>query len=154
MIATLAELVAKASEKTTISPRTTVHALDLARASAVLNGREHVAKDDLVALRFLPGMEAISANIRAELDAAVTRAEAEDRLADFHRQLAEVEEEYGGARSMPQMMRSAARFSRIFDRLSALTVPEGLSARRNELRDAADAKRTEAQQKALAETHI
>src|SRR3989338_2079314 len=67
-IAVLAEVMTKASEDgEVISPRTAVHALGIIKTAAPPRGSKLVERSDMLDLRFLPGLEEFSANIKAEL---------------------------------------------------------------------------------------
>ena len=140
MMPVLAELIAKARTQAEISPRTAVHALSLVAASAAMAGREVASKEDLLVLEFLPGMESLADNIRAELDAALARADAERLLVEAELELRKLVSEADGADSPIKALQSKKRLVLFGDRVSGLKVTDGLVDRRKRLRDAVDAK--------------
>jgi hypothetical protein len=87
VLAVLTELVAEANEQSggIISPRTAVHARDLIAAAAVINGRDVAEEADIIAVKYLPGMEAIATTIEQKIEAASNRAKAEGLLTDGFR---------------------------------------------------------------------
>lgn len=152
----LAELLAKAGENgEVISPRTAVHAVGVVKAAAALRGSARVEKQDLTDLLFLPGMESFADSIRAELDAATERAEAEARVANAERQLANLLNEMTAAAGKPiGLLQVAKRLTAFGDEVSGLRVTDGLSDRRKSLRNTAAEQAERATQLALDSTRI
>lgn len=152
----LAELLAKAGESgEIISPRTAVHALGVVKAAAAIRGSQRVEKVDLIDLTFLPGMEAFASSIRAELDAATERAEAEAMIVTAEGTLRLLEQELTAAAGSPiKLLQVAKRLTAFGDEVARLRVTDGLTDRRKRLRDAAGEKAAAAQQAALDSTRI
>ena len=152
----LAEVMAKANENGDIvSPRTAVHALGIVKTAAALRGSDRVEKQDLLDLVFLPGMESFAKNLKAELDAAYERAEAEARLQAAERKLQQLLAEFSAnGRSPIKLLQASKRFLAFQDEVSNLRVTDGLTERRKQLRETASAKAAEAQRLALESTHI
>lgn len=148
MMPVLAELIAKARQQADISPRTAVHALGLVAASAAIAGREVATKGDLLVLEFLPGMESLADNIRAELDAALARADAERLLAEAEADLRRLVAEADGADTPIKALQAKKRLVAFGDRVSGLKVTDALVDRRKKLRDAVDQKAASAGQRA------
>ncbi|MDP3996922.1 MAG: AAA family ATPase [bacterium] len=150
----LAEVMAKASENgDVVSPRTAVHALGVVKAAAELRGSGKVEKQDLLDLCYLPGMEQFAANLKAELDAAYERAEAEARLSDAERKLQTLLSEQSSAKDSPiKLLQVAKRLLAFQDEVAKLKVTDGLTDRRKRVRDSASEKAAEAQRMALDNT--
>lgn len=77
-------------DKVTVSPRTAVLAMKMAKAAAVINGRSTVIADDLVSICFLPGAYSFRERIQqlinefgVELQCESELSQAEDRLEAF-----------------------------------------------------------------------
>jgi hypothetical protein len=151
----LAEILAKATaEGNFVSPRTAVHAFQVCQAAALLRGGDHVQKEDMVSLRFVPGLEGLADTIQADLTAAMERAEAEKRLVEAEAKLSELLSELDAANSPIKAMQAAKRFVVFQDEVSGLKVTDNLSERRKQLRTICEKKISEAQRKALEETRI
>lgn len=148
----LAELLAKAGEEgEVISPRTAVHALGVVKTAAALRGSGLVEKEDLIDLQFLPGMEGFAATIREELDAAYTRAAAEEKLVEIERQYLALLTSW---ESPIKALKAAKHLEALQDTAANLTVPDGLSDRRKNLRERIEESITRAQAHALENTRI
>ena len=152
----LAEVMSKASENGEIvSPRTAVHALGIVKTAAALRGSNRVEKQDLLDLVFLPGMESFAKNLKAELDAAYERAEAESRLQAAERKLQNLLAEFeANGRSPIKCLQAARRLLAFQDEVANLKVTDGLTDRRKRLREVASEKAAEAQRLALENTRI
>lgn len=152
----LAEVMAKASESGEIvSPRTAVHALGIVKTAAALRGSHSVDKQDLLDLCFLPGMEQFAENLKAELDAAYERAQAESRLIAAEQKLQAIISEFSAANGSPiKLLQVARRLIAFQDEASNLKVTDGLTDRRKQMRDTASEKAAEAQRLALENTRV
>jgi MoxR-like ATPase len=151
----LAEVLAKASESdAVVSPRTAVHALGLVKASAELRSSDTVERQDLLDLRFLPGMEAFAVGLQKELNAAAERAAAEAQVIEAEKDLAVLVNEFNGLKSPIKLLQISKLFQQFNDRLSNMRVPDALTSRRKAMRDSCSAKAAEAQKRALEETRI
>ena len=151
----LAEVMAKAGEGGEIvSPRTAVHALGVVKAAAALRGSAKVEKQDLLDLVYLPGMEAFAANLKAEIDAATERAQAEHYLRVAEERLNQLLSALTTADSPIKALQVAKRLMGFQDEVAQLKVTDGLSDRRKRLRDSVAQKVVEAQQKALDSTRV
>ena len=151
----LAEILAKATvEGNFVSPRTAVHAFQVCQASAEMRGADHVEKQDLTDLRFLPGLEGLAETIQADLTAAMERAAAEKNLSTAEAKLSELLSELSQATSPIKALQVAKKFVVFQDEVSSLKVTDGLSERRKRLREVVGEKITEAQSRALEQTRI
>jgi energy-coupling factor transporter ATP-binding protein EcfA2 len=152
----LAEVMAKASESgSVISPRTAVHALGIAKTAAALRGSDKVEQQDLLDLCFLPGMEAFASTLKAELDAAYDRSQAEILLQRAEFIYGALMQELKEAGVSPiKLLQVAKKLIQFQDEVSALKVTDGLTDRRKALRDSAAAKVVEIQKSALDNTRI
>jgi len=118
-----------------------------------LRGSDRVEKQDLLDLCYLPGMEQFAANLKAELDAAYERAEAEHRLSESERKLQTLLEELSAAKDSPiKLLQVAKRLLAFQDEVAKLKVTDGLTDRRKRVRDSASEKAAEAQRLALDNT--
>jgi len=151
----LAEILAKATaEGNFVSPRTAVHAFQVCQASATMRGANHVEKQDLTDLRFLPGLEGLAETIQADLTAAMERAAAEKNLSQAESTLRELLSELSQATSPIKALQVAKKFVVFQDEVSSLKITDGLSERRKRLRETVGEKITEAQSRALEQTRI
>lgn len=153
----LSELLAKAGESgdRPISPRSAVHAIGVVKAAAALRESSHVEKQDLTDLRFVDGLEGIAESIQEELDAAVKRAEAEQRMVAAERRFKKLVSEFEAAFGKPiPLLQASKRFTAFQDEVAALTVTDGLTERRKALRDATSEKAAAAQAAALESTRV
>ncbi|TAN33420.1 hypothetical protein EPN28_02630 [Patescibacteria group bacterium] len=156
--AVLAEILANASANGNfVSPRTAVHALQVCQAAASMRGSDHVEKQDLTDLRFLPGLEGLAETIQKDLEAAMERAAAEAKVVEAERKLATIIAslaEAMAAKSPIKLLQSAKCLTAFGDEAAALKVTDGLTDRRKRLRDAASEKAAEAQKLALENTRV
>lgn len=154
--AVLAEILAKATEEGNfVSPRTAVHAFQICQAAALIRGSDHVEKQDLTDLRFLPGLEGLADTIQKDLDAAMERAAAESRLQEAERKLQALLAEFGQASGSPiKLLQVSKRLVGFQDEAAQLKVTDGLTERRKRLRDTASEKAGEAQRLALDATRV
>lgn len=152
----LAEVMAKAGEGGEIvSPRTAVHALGVVKAAAALRNANKVEKQDLLDLCFLPGMESFAKNLKAELDAAYERAEAEAKLVEAEEAFKDLLASLNEAGQSPiKLLQVGKRLLAFQDQVANLKVTDGLADRRKKLREVATEKAIDAQKKALESTKI
>jgi MoxR-like ATPase len=152
----LAEMIANAvASGVTISPRSAMYAQDLVRASAVINGRNTATKDDIQAIKYLPGCEELAAKISSEIEAAVKRAEAEGRMRDAESRLRELQTEFKGAAGSPiKLLQVAVKAAQFGDVIANLTVTDNLTDRRKALRDTTSKVASDAQAAALKATRV
>ena len=135
--AVLAEILSKATaEGNFVSPRTAVHAYEICQTSAKLRGADRVGQEDLVDLRFLPGLEGLALTIEEDLKAAMQRAEAEKNLRGAQEEYSVLENEINQESSPIKIMQAIKRLCNLGDVLSEMKVPDGLTDKRNKLRDA------------------
>ncbi len=153
--AVLAEILAKAStEGNFVSPRTAVHAFQICQSAAAMRGADHVGKEDLVDLRFLPGLEGLAETIQKDLDAAMERAAAERNIQVAESKLNELLSELSVATTPIKALQVAKKFVAFQDEISSLKVTDGLTERRKQLRETVGQKISEAQKLALDSTRI
>lgn len=151
----LAEILAKATaEGNFVSPRTAVHAYEICQASAKMRGALEVGQQDLADLRFLPGLEGFGATMQAELEAAIVRERAKTALDEAKAEFEVVEAELQSADTPIKALKVAKRFGAVEDRLSNLSVPDGLVERRDGLRQSVSKRITQAQTRAMDLTRI
>ena len=132
----LAEVIAGAvSSGHFISPRTAMHALGLVRAAAAIRGSNVATKEDLVAIRYLPGLGELAAQMSTDIEAASARAEAEVALQDaegrVQQYLSDPRWSCGSPIKALQLQKIASSFA---DELATLRLPDGMRERREALR--------------------
>ncbi len=153
-VAVLAEVMAKASaDGDVISPRTAVHALGIVKTAAAIRGSAKVEKSDLLDLRFLPGLEDFSSNLRQELEEAYKRASAEAALVaaeNNYRNLLPSSDE----QTPIKLMQTHKRLLSFVDELAKLVVTDNLAERRKKLREAAQTKAAELLIQAVANVRV
>lgn len=153
--AVLAEILAKATaEGNFVSPRTAVHAFQVCQSAAKMRGANHVDKQDLTDLRFLPGLEGLAETIQKDLDAAMERAAAETRLVNAERKLEVLLNELRESNTPIKALQTAKKFIAFQDEVSNLKVTDGLAERRKRIREVTGEKISEAQRIALENTRI
>lgn len=151
----LAEILAKAGEnERPISPRAAVRAAQIVKAAAALRGSNSVEKQDLLDLRFLPGLEFMANDIQKELDAAMERAAAEDRMVAAEKMLRDLNNEARDATSPIRHLQVAKRAVAFQDEISSMRVTDSLTARRNAVRDGVAKLIASEQAAAMATTKI
>ncbi len=152
----LAEMIANAvASGVTISPRSAMYAQDLVRSSAVINGRDTATKDDIQAIKYLPGCDELAAKISSEIDAAVKRAEAESRMRDAEMQLRGLQQEFQSANASPiKLLQVSVKATKFGDTIANLTVTDNLTDRRKALREATTKLASDAQAAALNATRV
>lgn len=151
----LAEILAKAtSEGNFVSPRTAVHAFQICQSSAAMRGSDKVGKEDLVDLRFLPGLEGLAQTIEADLQRAMERAVAEKELKKVEERLHPLLGDLNGVQSPIKFLQVARHLQVLQDDAAALKVSDDLADRRKQLRDKIASAIPQAQQKALEATRV
>lgn len=131
----LAEVIASAvASGVTISPRTAMHAQALVRAAAAIRGHTVATKDDLVAIKFLPGCSEMAAKISEEVEAAHLRAEAELRLRTLEQQVEMLLREFSGAATPIKCLQIHKKAVALADAAATLRLPDGFIQRREALR--------------------
>ena len=153
--AILAEILAKASaEGNFVSPRTAVHALEVCQTAAALRGANEVGEEDLVDLKFVPGLEGLAETIREDLRTAMERAEAERQFRGLEARFENLERELGEAGTPIRALQSCKRLQTLEDELGSFRCPDGLTDRRNNMRSLVSSKIAEAQAKAIEMTRV
>lgn len=118
-----------------ISPRTAIHARGLVQAAAAIRGSEAATKEDLVAIRYLPGLGELAAQMSSDIEAAAARAEAEVALKDaegrVQQYLSDPRWSCGSPIKALQLQIQARSFA---DELATLRLPDGMRDRREALR--------------------
>lgn len=154
----LAEIVATAvASGVIISPRTAVHARDLVKASAAINGRTVATKEDIVAIKYLPGCAELAAKISQEIESAAKRAAAEGSLRELESAVAVVRQEFEAARASGtpiKLLQAAKRAAMLGDALAKIALTDNLSDRRKSARDAVGRIASEAQAAAMEATRV
>ena len=138
-----------------ISPRTAMHALGLVRAAAAIRGSDTATKEDLVAIRYLPGLGELAAQMSSDIEAASARAEAEVALADAERRVGEYLSDARWGCGSPikalQLQKLASLFA---DELASLRLPDGMRERREALRTRVGEAQTNAANLAVEWTRV
>lgn len=148
--AVLAEVLAKATaEGNFVSPRTAVHAYQVCQTSAKLRGADHVGQEDLVDLRYLPGLEGLAETIEADLKSAMERAQAEKNLHTAQEEFDVLKKEVERETSPIKILQAVKRLGNLQDKLAAMRVPDGLTDKRNKMRDAVAGLINSGQQRAI-----
>jgi MoxR-like ATPase len=152
----LAEIIANAvANGVTISPRTAVHARDLVRASAAINGRTTATKEDIVAVKYLPGCAELAAKISEEIEAAAKRAAAEGVFRGLESAVQMLRQEFSAAANSPiKLLQVAKRAAMLGDELGKAALTDNLADRRKAARDSVAKIASEAQNAALAATRV
>ncbi|MEI8269812.1 MAG: AAA family ATPase [bacterium] len=153
--AVLAEVLAKATtEGNFVSPRTAVHAYQVCQTSAKLRGAEHVGQEDLVDLRYLPGLEGLAQTIEADLKSAMERAEAEKNLQGAEQEFYQFQNEVNQETSPIKILQAVKRLGVLQDKLAGMRVPDGLTDKRNKMRESVSGLITFGQVKAIDSVRI
>ena len=153
--AILAEILAKASaEGNFVSPRTAVHALEVCQTAAALRGADEVGEEDLVDLKFISSLEGLAETIREDLRAAMERAEAECQFHRLEARFENLERELGEAETPIRALQACKRLQSLEDELGSFRCPDGLTDRRNNLRELVSRGIAEAQAKAIETTRV
>jgi len=154
--AVLAEILAKATaEGNFVSPRTAIHALQVCQAAAEMRGSDHVEKQDLTDLRFLPGLESLADTIQKDLEVAMERAAAEARIVEAEASFNALLAELAAADGSPiKLLQVSKRFVAFQDSIANLKVTDGLTDRRKRLRESASEKALAAQNAAVEATRV
>ncbi len=154
----LAEIIAAAvAGGVIISPRTAVHARDLVKASAAINSRAVATKEDIVAIKYLPGCAELAAKISQEIEAAAKRAAAEGQLRELEGAAAQVRQEFSEARangSPIKLLQAAKRAALLGDQLAKIALTDNLADRRKAARESVAKIATEAAAAALEATRV
>lgn len=151
----LAEVLANATATGNfVSPRTAVHAFQVCQTAAIVAGRAEVEKEDLVNLRFLPGLKDLADSLRADIEAAMAREQGQKALAEYKAEYEALYAEMEAEHRPIQLMQNSKRASALLDRLSALKVPDGLVSERKDLREKISELSVKSQEKALKLTRI
>jgi MoxR-like ATPase len=157
--AVLSELFARtAVGGSPISPRSAVKATRAVLAAQRLRGGTAApTPEDMLALRFISGMEGTADALQSEIEAAAKRAAAEDRLNLAKAEFAQIQTAFGEsyrAGSPIGLLKAAKLFVAFSDSLSSLAVPDSLTDERKRLRESAAAMATKAQTAAMAATRV
>ena len=132
-----------------------MHALGLVRAAAAIRGSDTATKEDLVAIRYLPGLGELAAQMSSDIEAASARAEAEVALADAERRVGEFLNDARWGCGSPikalQLQKLASLFA---DELASLRLPDGMRERREALRTRVGEAQTNAANLAVEWTRV
>ena len=154
----LAEIIAAAvASGVIISPRTAVHARDLVRASAAINNRAVATKEDIVAIKYLPGCAELALKISEEIESAAKRAAAEGQLRELESAVAQVRQEFAEARASAspiKLLQAAKRAAQLGDALAKIALTDNLADRRKAARESVAKIATEAAAAALEATRV
>ncbi len=151
----LAEVIGKAvSEGHFVSPRTAVHARDAVIGRAAARGAAEVEKEDLGALRFVPGLEKLGESVAVEIEAAMARAKAASDLSLAEGRLNALKAEAASVESPIKALQTAKRLAVVETELAGIAVPDELVKKRDGLRQAVGQLITLARRKAEELTRI
>jgi hypothetical protein len=113
-----------------------------------------VGQEDLVDLRYLPGLEGLASTIEADLKAAMERAAAEKNLHTAQEEFDALQKEVDQETSPIKILQAVKRLGTLQDKLAAMPAPDGLTDKRNKLRDAVSGLITSGQTRALDSVRI
>lgn len=151
----LAEVLANATATGNfVSPRTAVHAFQVCQTAAMVAGRDSVVKEDLVNLRFLPGLEVLAKSLQADIEAAMERDKGEKALSGYQTEYHALYETMEREHRPIQLLQVSKKATELLDRVSTLKVPDSLVSARKELRDKVSDLSSKAQAKALELTRV
>ena len=151
----LAEVLANATAAGNfVSPRTAVHAFQVCQTSAMVAGRNEVIKEDLVNLRFLPGLEVLAKSLQADIEAAMERDKGEKALSGYQAEYQALFEAMEQEHRPIQLLQLSKKATALLDRVSTLKVPDSLVNERKELREKVSDLSSKAQAKALELTRL
>lgn len=151
----LAEVIGKAvADGHFVSPRTAIHARDAVLGRADARGADKVEKEDLASLRFVPGLEKLGETIASEVEAAMARAKAAADLAAVEGRFNALKAEAEGAESPIKALQAAKRIAVLETELAGISVPDGLTQKRDGLRQAVGNLISSARRKAEELTRI
>lgn len=137
-----------------VSPRTAIHARDLVKTTAAINGRKRAQLEDLEAISYLPGCSGIASEISDEVKKAVERTRAEVKFLRIDKSLKELTAEMKratGPVTYLQIHKRAQAFARA---ASALKVTDQYIRRREELQSKLAKLSMEARDKAVETTDL
>lgn len=118
-----------------ISPRTAMHARGLVQAAAAIRGVDMATKEDLVAIRYLPGLGELAAQMSDDINAAAARAEAERKLQDAEGRVQQlIDDPRWSSQSPIKALQLQKLASSLADELATLRLPDGMRDRREALR--------------------
>lgn len=153
--AILAEILAKATaEGNFVSPRTAMHAYQVCQTAACLRNAPEVGQEDLIDLRFVPGLEGLAETIEGDLKLAMEKAQAEKSLTVAEKQLQSLHVELEERDTPIPALVVAKKLLGLQDEVAKISVPDSHTKRRQELRDGIGKAIAEAQAKALERTNI
>ena len=151
----LAEVLANATATGNfVSPRTAVHAFQVCQTAAMVAGRDSVVKEDLVNLRFLPGLEVLAKSLQADIEAAMERDKGEKALSGYQAEYHALYETMEREHRPIQLLQVSKKATELLDRISTLKVPDSLVSARKELRNKVSDLSSKAQVKALDLTRL
>ena len=151
----LAEVIANATEAgNLVSPRTAVHAFQVCQTAAIVAGRDSVVKEDLVNLRFLPGLEVLAKSLQSDIEAAMERDKGEKALSDYQTEYDNLYEIMEREHRPIQLLQVSKKATKLLDCVSTLKVPDSLVSARKDLRNKVTELSSKAQVKALELTRI
>lgn len=153
--AILAEILAKATgDGNFVSPRTAMHAYQVCQTAACLRQASEVGQEDLIDLRFVPGLEGLAETIEADLKLAMEKAEADKNLTATEKRLEELLAELNERESPIPALVVAKKLLKLQDTAAEISVPDSHTERRQKLRDNVGRAIVEAQTKALERTNV
>lgn len=151
----LAEVLANATASGNfVSPRTAVHAFQVCQTAALVAGRSEVCKEDLVNLRFLPGLEVLAKSLQADIETAMVRAKGEKALSLYQDEYYTLHDTMEKEHRPIQLLQVSKKATELLDRVSTLKVPDSLVTDRKDLRNKVSDLSSKAQAKALELTRI
>jgi MoxR-like ATPase len=151
----LADILAKATaDGNFVSPRTAVHAYELCQISARMREDSEVRKEDMLRLKFLPGLEELTKTVEEDIARAIEKAQAEEKIKRFESAFADIRNEFNAADSPIRYLKVAKKLRQMQDELAELRIPDELTSRRNEFRGEITKWISYAQEKALETTWV
>jgi MoxR-like ATPase len=137
-------LVELIKDRVSVSPRTAIVALQLAKAAAVINGRDRVIPADLKVVAYLPGALRLRQRIDELIDELAGSIETEEKLDQAERQIADLVGRFNATSSVPELKQIAFEASSLAGDISLLRVTADQVGRRQTLFESAKSLATEA----------
>jgi MoxR-like ATPase len=124
-------------DKVSISPRTAIMALQLAKAAAAINGRSRVVPADLKAIAYLPGAIHLRRRIDELIEELAGTLEAEEKLEQAEQELAGLVARFNATSSVVDLQQISSEADRLARSIQILRVSADQTGRRHTLVDSA-----------------
>ena len=130
----LASLIASLVEKGgVVAPRTAMYARDVIKASAAINNRDVVTKEDLLTIKYLPGCEEIAAGLEKELATLEIKNKALETIGKLRTIFTELQETYQSCKSPIDFLKISKKAADLARKAAAIQVDDSLYAIREDV---------------------